>query len=161
MSKETPKIDNELVKEFDDLVQNEGRKIAPEEQLRKSIWALEALKHEKKVNPDMTLEELLRVLNERMDELKKTIVYAEETARSRTGDEADVELHEVAKKEVEVAKRLLGYLQAAWFMLKPMSMDKFTSYMTFKDVEAMWKKEQVAKEFFINQDEEMRRRNNK
>ncbi len=47
MSKETPKIDVGVAKEFDELVKEEGRKIGPEEQLRKTIWALEVLKQEK------------------------------------------------------------------------------------------------------------------
>ncbi len=162
MSKEQPKIDNEqLAKEFDEIVKEEGQKIAPEEQLRRSIWALEALKQENKVSPDMKIDELLKVLSERIEELTKTLAYAEDTASSRTGDETDAELHEVAKKEVEISKRLLGYLQAAWFMLKPMSMDSYNSYMTFKDIEERFKREQAAKEFLVNQDEEMRRRNNK
>lgn len=161
MSKEQPKIDDELAKEFDDLVGEEGSKIAPEEQLKRSIWALEVLKQDGKVSPDMMIGELVAVLSERIEELTKTLAFAEETARSRSGDETDAELHEVAKKEVETAKRLLGYLQAAWFTLKPMSMDTYNSHMTLKDVEGMLKREQEAKEFLINQDEKMRRRDKK
>lgn len=161
MSKEQPKIDNELTKEFDELVKEEGQKIAPEEQLKRSIWALEVLKQEGRVSPDMMVGELIGVISERIEELTKTLAFAEETARSRTGDETDVKLHEVAKKEVETAKRLLGYLQAAWFLLKPMSMDSYgSSYMTFKDIEERLKREQAAKEFLVDQDEKIRRRNN-
>lgn len=162
MSKETPKIDSDLEEKLDELVKKEGQKIVPEEQLRRSIWALEALKQEKKVNPDMTIDEIVQVVDERIKELSETLAFAEVAARSRTGDETDdVELYEVAKKEVETAKRLLGYLQAAWFMLKPMSMDSYNSYLTFKDIEERLKREQAAKEFIIDQDEKMRRRNNK
>ncbi len=160
MSKEKPKIetDSELAEEFEGLVKEEGRKIAPEEQLKRCIWALETLKQEKRASPDMKIGELLKVISERIEELTKTLAYAEETARSRTGDETDFELHEVAKKEVEIAKRLLGYFQAAWFILKPMSMDSYNSYLIFKDIEEMWQREKAAKEFIVDQDEEMRRK---
>lgn len=161
MSKEQPKIDSEVANEFDELVREEGRKIAPEEQLKRSIWALEALKQDGKVSPDMKIDELLNVLSERIEELTKTLAFAEETARSRTGDKTDAELHEVAQKEVQTAKRLLGYLQAAWFLLKPMSADSYgSSYMTFKDIEERLKREQTAQEFLVDQDEKIRRRNN-
>lgn len=161
MSNETPKIDKGLAKEFDELVKEEGGKITPEEQLRKSIWALEVLKQEKKVNPETTFEELIRIIDERIIELKQTIVYAEDTANSGAGDETDTELHDVAQKEVETSKRLLDYMQAAWFSLKPMSMDQYNSYRNFKDIEDMLKREQVAKEFIVDQDEKMHRRENK
>lgn len=161
MSNEKPKIDSEMDEEFKELVKEEGAKIAPEEQLKRVIWALGVLKQEGKVSPDMTIEELVRVISERIEELTKTFAFAEETARSQTGDETDAELHEVAKKEVETAKRLLGYMQAAWFSLKPLSMDSYSSHMMLKDIEDRLKREQAAKEFLINQDEKMRRRNNK
>ncbi len=161
MNKEQLKIDNEeLSNKFDELVREEGRKIAPEEQLKRCIWALEMLKQENKVSPDMNMDDILRVVSERIEELTNTLAYAEETVRSQTNDEINVELHEVAKKEVETAKRLLGYMQAAWFLLKPMSMDSYISYATVKDIEERLKREQVAKQFLIDQDEEMRRRNN-
>lgn len=162
MSKEQLKIENEqLANEFDELVREEGQKIAPEEQLKRCIWALETLKQENRVDPDMSIEEIVRVISERIEELTKTLAFAEETVRSQTSDETDAELHQVAKKEVETAKRLLGYLQAAWFMLKSMSADSYSSYMKLKDVEGRWKREQAATEFIIDQDEKMRRRDNK
>lgn len=109
----------------------------------------------------MSIEEIVRVISERTDELKKTLIFAEETVRSRAGDETDAELHDIAKKEVETSKRMLGYMQAAWFTLKPLSADGYSSYMTLKDIEDRLKREQAAKEFLIDQDEKMRRRENK
>ncbi len=119
------------------------------------------LKTGKRVSPDTTLEDLIRIISERIIELKQTLVFAEETARSRAGDETDAELHNVAKKEVETSKRMLGYMQAAWFTLKPMSADNYDLYLTFKDIEDRFKREQAANEFIVNQDEKIRRRENK
>ncbi len=162
MSKEQPKIGNEqLTNEFDELVRKEGQKIAPEEQLKRCLWALELLKQENRVNLKMSIEELVHVISERIEELTKTLVFAEEAVRSQTWDETDAELREVAKKEVETAKRLLGYLQAAWFLFKPMSVDGYSSYMTVKDIEERLKREQAAKQFIVDQDEKMHQRNNK
>ncbi len=161
MNKEKSKIDAGLDKKLDELLKEEGGKIASEEQLRKSIWALEVLKRENKVNSDTKLEELILTVTEKIIELKQTLVYSKEIIDSRAGDEIDAELHKVAKKEFETAERLLGYMQAALFSLQPMAVDTYSSHMTFKDIENIWKKSQAAKEFLVDQDEKMRRREKK
>ncbi|MBI2068840.1 MAG: hypothetical protein HYT67_01920 [Candidatus Yanofskybacteria bacterium] len=113
MPKETLKIDSELIQEFGRLVEDEGRKIEPEERTRKTLWALDALKQENKINSDTTLSEAILTIEERKRELRQTIAYAKETAQGRATDEAAAELHDVAQKEAATAQRLLGYLEAA------------------------------------------------
>ena len=76
MSKETFKIDSGLAKEFDELVQDEGRKIEPEERTRKTLWALDVLKQENKINSETTLTELIQIIENRKKKLKQTKTYS-------------------------------------------------------------------------------------
>ncbi len=113
MSKETPKIDVDMINEFGRMMQAEARTIEPEERLRKTLWALDTLKQENRINSETTLEELIRIIEERKRELRQTAAYAKDTARAEVAEEMGTELRAVAKKEVATAERLVSYMEAA------------------------------------------------
>lgn len=112
MSKEGPKIDLELTREFDKLIEAEGRKLELENRLRNALWALDTLKSEKLIGPKTTLEELINIIEERKKELRQSSAYAENTALGAKG-----ELHDIAFGESKTAKRLLVYMEAVLALL--------------------------------------------
>ncbi|OGN01325.1 MAG: hypothetical protein A3I26_02035 [Candidatus Yanofskybacteria bacterium RIFCSPLOWO2_02_FULL_43_10] len=157
MSKEKLKIDNELAKEFDGLIREEGRKIEPEERIQKTLWALDALKQENRIKPGTTLTELIRIIEERQRELRQTDAYAKDTAESPVRDEVGAELQKVAEKEFETAERLLGYLNAAWSVLKPMDMTAYDSEIDLGQLQARLKRDLALREANVNRDEKEKR----
>ncbi len=161
MSKETPKIDNELAREFDELVQSESRKIKPEEQARRALWALDALKQESRINSETKLIEVIRVIEERKSELRQTIAYAKDTSKSPATDKADTEFHKIAETEAETAERLLGYMEAAWSALMPMKMEGYDSETPLRQIQEKLKAELIVREAKVDQSEENRRHGNK
>lgn len=161
MSKETLKVDAGLAKEFDELVQAEGRKIRPEEQTRKAIWALDTLKQENSINSETKLAELIRIIEDRKRELRQTATYAKDTAEGRTADEADAELHEVAQKEAAKAERLLGYMEAAsstLMLLKTKGRDLETP---LSQIRSRLEEELEIMESAVDRSEESQRHENK
>ena len=157
MSKEVPKIDEELVKEFDALVKEEGRKIEPEEQLKKALWGLDALKLEGKISSGTTLDELVEIVEERIKELRETRAYAKSTTMSPAVEEMDSELREVAEKEFETAKRLQSYMEAVFSLIKPMQMSEYYLENTLKDVESRFRSSLQVRENQTEYDEERKR----
>src|ERR1700675_300843 len=113
MAKETLKaVDTQLAKEFGKLIEEQERKIAPEERIRKTLWGLSALEQEDRITGETTLQELILAVEERKRELRQSIAYAKDTIQSKTADKTDSELHKVAKEEAAKAERLLGYMEA-------------------------------------------------
>ena len=159
MSQETPKIDNKLVNKFDELIQEEGRKIEPEEQIKKALWAFDSLKQENKINFETTLEKLIQVIEDRKRELRQTMAYAKDVAESPATDEVGIGLHGIAKEEAETAKRLLGYMEAAWSLLMPMkmSMGDYYSEISLGDVQNKLRKDLSAKEDQTDLEEKQKR----
>lgn len=117
MPDEKPKIDVDLTKEFQELIDDQERKINPEERIRKALWALEVLKNEKKINSGTIFSELIKILEDRKEELRQSDAYAADASRGKVMDEVGNEFNSLAKKEVETSKRLLSYMEAAWGML--------------------------------------------
>ncbi|KKR02324.1 MAG: hypothetical protein UT29_C0004G0017 [Candidatus Yanofskybacteria bacterium GW2011_GWA1_39_13] len=157
MSKEIPKIDEELVKEFDTLIKEEGRKIKPEEQLKKALWGLDALKLEGRINSGTTLDELVQIVEERTKELLETNAYAKSTTQGLAVEEMSSELHDIAEKEAETAKRLLSYMESAFALLKPMQMSEYYLENTLKDVESRFRSSLKVRENQADYDEEKKR----
>lgn len=157
MSKEIPKIDEELVKEFDTLIKEEGRKIEPEEQLKKALWGLDSLKLEGKISSGTTLDELVEIVEERIKELRETRAYAKSTTLGQAVEEMNSELHDVAEKEIETAKRLLNYMESALGLLKPMQLSEYYLENTLKDVESRFRSSLKVRENQADYDEERKR----
>jgi len=157
MSKEIPKNDQGLVKEFDTLIKEEGRKIEPEEQLKKALWGLDVLKSESKISSGTTLDELVEIVEERMEELRETNAYAKNTTMGQAVEEINSELHDIAEKEAETAKRLLSYMESAFALLKPMQMSEYYLGNTLKDVESRFRSSLKAMENQTEYDEERKR----
>lgn len=134
MSNENPKTNGELIKEFDVLIRGEGRKIESEEQIKKALWALDVLQQEEKIGPETNLTELIQVVRERKKELQETSAYAKGAFENLTTDEAGVELRKIAEEEAVTAKRLLGYMEAAWALLMPMKMSGYFSEATLEKI---------------------------
>ena len=160
MSKEAFKIDSGLAKEFDELVQDEGRKIEPEERTRKTLWALDVLKQENKINSETTLTELIQIIEKRRRELRQTNAYAKDTLQNPVTDETDAELHKVAEEESKTSERLLNYMEAAWSKLMPMKISEDYSETTLNYIRDKLERDLKLREININHDEEKKRRGN-
>lgn len=161
MAKEKPKIDVEITQEFGRLVETEARKIEPEERTRRAIWALDTLKQEGRVNDRTTFSELMRVIEERKQELRQTIAYAKETASGPATEDMSVELNKVAKEEAATAKRLVSYLEAASSILMVMKTRGYDQEAPLSQIKERLKGELEIMETAVDRSEESRRHENK
>lgn len=161
MSKEIFKVDKELANEFDELIQDEGRKIEPEERTRKALWALDTLKQEKKINSETTLKELIQIVENRKKELRQTNAYAKDTLQNPVTDEVNVELHKVAKEEAKTSERLLGYMEAVWSKLILMKMSSHDPETPLSQIQDKLKGELQIMKTAIDRSEESQRHRNK
>lgn len=157
MSKETPKIDKGLADEFEKLIEEEGRRIRPEEQLKKTLWVLSMLEREKKINLDTKLDELVDIIEERKEELNETNAYAKSIALSHDTDEMGSELHKIAEEEAEKAKRLLSYIDSALAVLSPMKESGYYPEKKVKDLQSELGNNLKVREAQVEYDEERQR----
>ena len=123
MSKEI--LDSELNKEMNDLVEDEKLKIASEERLQKALWGFEVLEQEKVINSETTVTDLMNAVRTRRTELRETITYAKEMAKSKAVDEADAKLHDIAILEAEKSEKLWNYINATIIELDVLMLNGF------------------------------------
>lgn len=161
MSKEAPKIDNELAKEFDTLIKEESRRIRPEEQLKRALWVLSMLERENKINLDTKLNELVDIIEERKKELNETNAYAKSAVLGHATDEIGSELRKVAEAEAETAKRLLNYIDSALAVLMPMKESGYYPEKTVKDLQSELGNNLKVREAQTEYDEERQRKGEK
>ena len=161
MSKEILKIEKGLTGEFNDLIQEEGKKIVFEERLKKTLRALDVLQQEKKISLETKLDELVQIVKERQRELRDSDAYAKDTAQSPATDEMSTELRDIAQKESAKVKRLLNHIDTALDYLVRRKESGYYPDKTLKDILSDLKNNLKTRETQTEFDEQKKRNGEK
>ena len=122
---------------------------------------MDALKSEGRINSSTTIDEIIQIVEERQKELRETNAYAKNTTQGLAVEEMGSELHDIAEKEAETAKRLLSYVEALFALLKPIQMSEYYLENTLKDIETRFRSALKVRENQTEYDEERKRNGEK
>lgn len=157
MPKEILKPDAGLLREFQNLIDDQDRKISRENRKRNALWALEALIQDKEVSRETTYDILVQIVRERIRELRKTSDSAKYVKEENKTDEIGIELGNVAGEEMEKSERLLRYFKEAASALADMNMPGFRLDTKVGEIYDKFKKDVDMIEAGINYEEARKR----